>query len=440
MIADLRIFGFYGRHAEGVRSRPLVGARPFSLRFLPLDTVSLFPPQFSPLLRCPRISRYFSPQDRRSMIYRKIFIACGDPPMWTEYSRAFTLHQRDEWNVPTKLRQVHTRVSLQTSVRMCTDKRKFQCSQIDEYDSHRCLLSTKRRPARKQKLASSFDAFVRVGNIQRACHYLQCADFSRNLNQRFIRSVGPTNCHPMTNTSSFVFVVFTDLAKKNSATPAIRRFDEREASQFVDPPVCCSVYREREREEERVAGAALGSCRPFSAIVALCCECSRTLENTRYCPAPGDPTITQSRYDLICIPPSSCLLLPSGVLLPSSIPLTHSLTLFLFLRGRGLRPCTPNHASIFTWCGGTKLPSSNIIRREFRWRDCFDPRSTGTSLLRMENLTRLELAVYRPMEAALSRPRSRRCSSVRFLCPRVFLAIDALTVGRIFHRLPKAPT
>lgn len=66
-----------------MRSRPLVGARPFSLRFLPLDTVSLFPPQFSPLLRCPRISRYFSSQDRRSMIYRKISIVRGDPPMWT---------------------------------------------------------------------------------------------------------------------------------------------------------------------------------------------------------------------------------------------------------------------------------------------------------------------------------------------------------------------
>lgn len=112
---------------------------------------------------------------------------------------------------------------------------------------------------------------------------------------------------------------------------------------------------------------------------------------------------------------------PLGRLAPFLSP-SHSLAHPLFfLRGRGLRPCTPNHAFIFTWCGGTKLPSSNIIRREFRWRDCLDPRSTGTSLLRMENLTRLELAVCRPMEAALSGPRSRRCSG--FLCPRVFLPI-----------------
>lgn len=148
MIADLRIFGFYGRHVEGVRSRPLVGARPFSLRFLPLDAVSLFPPQFSPLLRCPTISRYFSSQDRRSMIHRKMFVARGDPATWTEPSRAFTSHERDEWRVPAKPRQVHVYGPMRISM----------SRKLTNY--HRCLLSRKRCSARKQKLASSFEAFV----------------------------------------------------------------------------------------------------------------------------------------------------------------------------------------------------------------------------------------------------------------------------------------
>lgn len=144
MIADLRIFGFYGRHAEGVRSRPLVGARPFSLRFLPLDIVSLFPPQFSPLLRCPRISRYFSSQDRRSMIYRKIFL------------RAELLLCMNGTNgtYQRKPRQVHTRERANVYGRM----RISMSRKLTNY--HRCLLSTKRCPAREQKLASSFEVFV----------------------------------------------------------------------------------------------------------------------------------------------------------------------------------------------------------------------------------------------------------------------------------------
>ena len=131
---------------------------------------------------------------------------------------------------------------------------------------------------------------------------------------------------------------------------------------------CTEREREREREEERVAGAALGSCRPFSAIVALCCECSRTLENTRYCPAPGDPTITRSRYDLICIPPSSCLPLPSGVLLPSSLPLTHSLTFLLFFFVVAV--CARVHRI-------TRPYSRGAAERSFRARISFDGNLDG---------------------------------------------------------------
>lgn len=151
MIADLRIFGFYGRHVEGVRSRPLVGARPFSLRFLPLDTVSLFPPQFSPLLRCPTISRYFSSQDRRSMIHRKMFVARGD--LQRGRSRAELLLRTNGTNGAYQRNCVkYTRANVYGPMRISMSRK------LTNY--HRCLLSRKRCSARKRKLASSFEAFV----------------------------------------------------------------------------------------------------------------------------------------------------------------------------------------------------------------------------------------------------------------------------------------
>lgn len=102
--------------------------------------------------------------------------------------------------------------------------------------------------------------------------------------------------------------------------------------------------REKEKDGERGSreSGVSGSCRPFCAIVARCFECSRTLENTLYCPAPGDPTITR-----IEIPISSASLLlrpPAAVVRPRPKPRVH------IHRGRRKR-------------------GSNIIPREFRSSD-----------------------------------------------------------------------
>lgn len=62
------------------------------------------------------------------MIHRKMFVARGDPATWTEPSRAFTSHERDEWRVPAKPRQVHTRECVRTN-------ENFNVSQVDQLPS-----------------------------------------------------------------------------------------------------------------------------------------------------------------------------------------------------------------------------------------------------------------------------------------------------------------
>ena len=326
------------------------------------------------------------------MIYRKIFLR-AELLLCTNGTNG--TYQR-------KPRQVHTRERASVYGRM----RISMSRKLTNY--HRCLLSTKRCPAREQKLASSFEAFVWVGNIQRACSVLTFRVFWTNdLSAasvqwtaiqwwNFVLRFRPF--HRSSKEKQYEFSLIW--------TSAIRRFDECEASQFVDPPVCCSVYRERERERERGRESRGSSVRQLSPILCHCRAMLWVFPNTGEHPV---LSCTRRSYDYAV--PIRSHLHPSFFVPPSPLrrlapflSASHSLTHFssFFLRGRGLRPCTPNHASIFTWCGGTKLPSSNIIRREFRWRDCLDPRSTGTSLLRMENLTRPELAVCRPMEAALS--------------------------------------
>lgn len=96
---------------------------------------------------------------------------------------------------------------------------------------------------------------------------------------------------------------FTRPTMNSFSSSTLSRQGGRERERWIDR----QTDREREREGGSRESSVSGSCRPFCAIVARCFECSRTLENTRYCPAPGDPTITR-----IEIPISSAsLLLPA---------------------------------------------------------------------------------------------------------------------------------